>query len=202
MIEGGTGILGRAALAGGSDQASESNAPLSLVQEALLKLVRFQLAMVRQDRRTAMQAMDDVVALERKLADHIRLSGDETMSAAEMRLAEDRAAVVREKFALAAGKSGFARPASALSMQGNVEVLANEQDPPMQSEPAIELDAYEGEIPAPEPYVAPAPAQSSWLTRGLCALAAFALIAAATGTWLVGSDQLDMPAFTTLMGGD
>ena len=40
---------------------------LGLVQESVIKLLRFQLAMERRDRRVAMAVMDDVVLLERRL---------------------------------------------------------------------------------------------------------------------------------------
>ena len=76
----------------GSDELAEG---LMLVRESTLKLIRFQLAMQRHDRRVALEAVDDLVALDRKLQDYL---GD--VPAPELEV--QRAALNREKLTLAA----------------------------------------------------------------------------------------------------
>jgi hypothetical protein len=76
----------------GSDELAEG---LMLVRESTLKIIRFQLAMERHDRRVALAAVDDLVALDRRLRDYL---GD--VPAPE--LESERAALNREKLALAA----------------------------------------------------------------------------------------------------
>ncbi len=76
----------------GSDELAEG---LMLVRESTLKIIRFQLAMERKDRRVAREAVDDLVALDRRLRDYL---GD--VPAPELEV--ERAALNREKLALAA----------------------------------------------------------------------------------------------------
>jgi hypothetical protein len=76
----------------GSDELAEG---LMLVRESTLKIIRFQLAMERKDRRVALEAVDDLVALDRRLRDYL---GD--VPAPELEV--ERAALNREKLALAA----------------------------------------------------------------------------------------------------
>ena len=76
----------------GSDELAEG---LMLVRESTLKIIRFQLAMERHDRRVALEAVDDLVALDRRLRDYL---GD--VPAPELEV--ERAALSREKLALAA----------------------------------------------------------------------------------------------------
>ena len=52
----------------GSEALAEG---LMLVRASTLKVVRFQLAMERQDRRGALEAVDDLVALDRRLRDYL-----------------------------------------------------------------------------------------------------------------------------------
>jgi len=52
----------------GSEELAEG---LMLVRASTLKVVRFQLAMERQDRRGALEAVDDLVALDRRLQDYL-----------------------------------------------------------------------------------------------------------------------------------
>jgi hypothetical protein len=76
----------------GSDELAEG---LMLVRESTLKIIRLQLAMERRDRRVALEAVDDLVALDRRLSDYL---GD--VPAPELEV--ERAALNREKLALAA----------------------------------------------------------------------------------------------------
>src|SRR5260370_38296493 len=52
----------------GSEELAEG---LMLVRASTLKVVRFQLAMERQDRRVALEAVDDLVAPDRRLRDYL-----------------------------------------------------------------------------------------------------------------------------------
>ena len=76
----------------GSDELAEG---LMLVRESTLKIIRFQLAMERQDRRVALEAVDDLVALDRKLRDYLA-----DVPAPELEV--ERAALNHEKLTLAA----------------------------------------------------------------------------------------------------
>ena len=52
----------------GSEELAEG---LMLVRASNLKMIRFQLAMERNDRRVALETVDDLVALDRRLQDYI-----------------------------------------------------------------------------------------------------------------------------------
>ena len=85
----------------GSEELAEG---LMLVRASTLKIVRLQLAMERQDRRVALEAVDDLVALDRLLRDYLA----DVPAAAEQLLLRDalddeRAMLNREKLALASG---------------------------------------------------------------------------------------------------
>jgi len=77
---------------------------LMLVRASTLKIVRLQLAMERQDRRVALEAVDDLVALDRLLQDYL---ADVPAAAEQSRLSDalddERAMLNREKLALASG---------------------------------------------------------------------------------------------------
>ena len=77
----------------GSDELAEG---LMLVRESTLKIIRFQLAMERHDRRAALEAVDDLVALERRLQDYL-------VDVPAPELEVERAALNREKLVLGAG---------------------------------------------------------------------------------------------------
>ena len=76
----------------GSDELAEG---LMLVRASTLKVIRLQLAMERKDRRVALEAVDDLVALDRRLEGYL---GDVTAPELEV----ERAALNREKLTLAA----------------------------------------------------------------------------------------------------
>ena len=85
----------------GSEELAEG---LMLVRASTLKIVRLQLAMERQDRRVALEAVDDLVALDRLLQDYLA----DVPAAAQQVLLRDalddeRAMLNREKLALASG---------------------------------------------------------------------------------------------------
>lgn len=77
---------------------------LMLVRASTLKIVRLQLAMERQDRRVALEAVDDLVALDRLLQDYL---ADVPTAAAQLLLRDalndERAMLNREKLVLASG---------------------------------------------------------------------------------------------------
>ena len=85
----------------GSEELAEG---LMLVRASTLKVVRLHLAIERQDRRVALEAVDDLVALDRLLQDYLA----DVPAAAEQMLLRDalddeRALLNREKLALASG---------------------------------------------------------------------------------------------------
>jgi hypothetical protein len=82
----------------GSDELAEG---LMLVRATSLKMIRLQLAIERRDRRVALEAVDDLVALDRRLQDYLA-----DVSSAQLMfrhaLDAERAALNREKLTLAA----------------------------------------------------------------------------------------------------
>jgi hypothetical protein len=76
----------------GSDERAEG---LMLDRASTLKLIRLQLAMERKDRRVALEAVDDLVALDRRLQNYLA-----DVTAPELEV--ERAALNREKLTLAA----------------------------------------------------------------------------------------------------
>ena len=84
----------------GSSELAEG---LMLVRASTLKMIRWQLAMERQDRHVALEALDDLVVLDRQLRDYLEgvpATGDQLMFRRE--LDAERAALNREKLTLAA----------------------------------------------------------------------------------------------------
>ena len=144
---------------------------LLLVQEGMLKMLRFQLALVRQDRRVAMQTIDGVISLERELAEYVQSSATARprRAASQAAIAEDRAALVREKFTLAAGhgrEAGYGAEAVREREAMNCEALRREESP-TEVEPDRAADL---EIPPP------AHETASWVPKLLCAVAVLVLI--------------------------
>ena len=145
---------------------------LLLVQEGMLKMLRFQLALVRQDRRVAMQTIDGVISLERELAEYIQSSATARprRAASQAAIAEDRAALVREKFTLAAGhgrEAGYGAEAVREREAMNCEALRREESP-TEVDPADR--ATDLEIPRP------AHGTASWVPKLLCGVAVLVLI--------------------------
>src|SRR3954469_855990 len=84
----------------GSDELAEG---LMLVRASTLKMIRLQLAMERHDRRVALEAVDDLVLLDRRLQDYladVSLPIEQAMFRRELEV--ERAALAREKLTLAA----------------------------------------------------------------------------------------------------
>lgn len=84
----------------GSEELAES---LTLVRASTLKMIRLQLAMERNDRRVALEAVDDLVAIDRRLRDSIAdvPAGEEQLMFRQA-VDADRALLNREKMTLAA----------------------------------------------------------------------------------------------------
>ena len=144
---------------------------LLLVQEGMLKMLRFQLALVRQDRRVAMQTIDGVISLERELAEYVQSSATARprRAASQAAIAEDRAALVREKFTLAAGhgrEAGYGAETVREREGMNCEALRREESP-TEVEPDRAADL---EVPPP------AHETASWVPKLLCGAAVLALI--------------------------
>ena len=144
---------------------------LLLVQEGMLKMLRFQLALVRQDRRVAMQTIDGVISLERELAEYVQSSATARprRAASQAAIAEDRAALVREKFTLAAGhgrEAGYGAETVREREGMNCEALRREESP-TEVEPDRAADL---EIPRP------AHDRASWVPKLLCGVAVLVLI--------------------------
>ena len=104
----------------GSDELAEG---LMLVRASTLKMIRLQLAMERRDRRVALEAVDELVALDRRLEHY--LAG---VPAPELEV--ERAALNREKLTLAAEViRGEPRPVEAAPELVPEEFLSDEEGP-------------------------------------------------------------------------
>lgn len=83
-----------------SDELAEG---LMLVRASTLKVIRLQLAMERRDRRVAIEAIDDLVALDRHLETFLaRIPPFPGQQALEEKLHSERSALNREKLTLGA----------------------------------------------------------------------------------------------------
>ena len=81
---------------------------LVLVQASAIKVVRLQLAMERRDRRAALETVDELMRLDRRISDFLDdlPISEDSVSAAREEVAAQGRALAREKFALAAGTNG------------------------------------------------------------------------------------------------
>lgn len=85
----------------GSDELAEG---LMLVRASTIKMIRLQLAMERHDRRVALEAVDDLVELDRRLKDYLAdVSGSLQGEKLFCQMESERAALEHEKLLLAAG---------------------------------------------------------------------------------------------------
>src|SRR5215213_169250 len=84
----------------GSEELAEG---LMLLRASTLKMIRLQLAMERHDRRVALEAVDDLVALDRRLQDYIAdVDGADEQLLFRNELDAERAMLNREKLTLTA----------------------------------------------------------------------------------------------------
>jgi hypothetical protein len=129
----------------GSDELAEG---LMLVRASTLKMIRLQLAMERRDRRVALEAVDELVALDRRLETYLA-----DVSAPELQV--ERAALNREKLTLAAEVI-------------RSEPRAAEAAPEPAPEPAWEQVAFDEDKPSRATW---------WLAAGLLLVSALAGLA-------------------------
>lgn len=97
---------------------------LMLVRASTLKMIRLQLAIERHDRHAALEAVDDLVALDRQLEDCLQpIPGTRDQLALRRSMDADRFALNREKLVLAA--EILRRPADPVRESGAVEEAAS-----------------------------------------------------------------------------
>lgn len=131
----------------GGDDLTEG---LMLVRATSLKLIRLQLAMERQDRRAALETIDDLVDLDRHLQERLASLGTTSLGAVlNSALEVERTTLNHEKLALMAGITGKREPLIANSsdepngavtdFQGSVSSLQHHSREPDYQEAA---DAY------------------------------------------------------------
>jgi hypothetical protein len=84
----------------GGDELAEG---LMLVRASTLKMIRLQLAMERRDRRVAIEAVDDLVALDRRLQQYLdEVPGAHDPLLLKREIESERAALNHERLTLAA----------------------------------------------------------------------------------------------------
>jgi hypothetical protein len=147
----------------GSDELIEG---LMLVRASTLKMIRLQLAMERQDRRVALEAVDDLVALDGRLRDYLAdVAATDQQFLFRHEVDAERAKLNHEKLTLAA------------------EVLRKPAAPPVE-EPQPGADDWLG--PRDLPSMEERPRRGHWR------LAAAAVVASAlaAGAWLAGLAEM------------
>lgn len=108
---------GETAISAGSNDLAEE---LMLLRASTLKIIRLQLAIERHDRHVALTVLDELIALDRRLQDHlmgVHPTGEQPMFRSE--LDSERAALSREKLTLAAGI--YRRSSNIVAQAGAVE---------------------------------------------------------------------------------
>ena len=119
----------------GSEALAEG---LMLVRASTLKVIRLQLAMERRDRRGALEAVDDLVELDRKLQDYL---GDVPAFFGQERMREEldaeQAALQREKLTLAAEVIRRPEPSETVVAFPAPEPIETTVDDPV---PTVELE--------------------------------------------------------------
>lgn len=121
----------------GGDDLTEG---LMLVRATSLKLIRLQLAMERQDRRAALETIDDLVDLDRHLQERLASLGTTSLgSVLNSALEVERTTLNHEKLALMAGISGKHEPLSAGSPEGPSDGACEIED----REPSLPHDSQE-----------------------------------------------------------
>jgi hypothetical protein len=144
----------------GSDELAEG---LMLVRASTLKMIRLQLAMERRDRRVALEAVDELVALDRRLERYLGY-----VPAPELEV--ERSALNREKLTLAA---------EVIRSEPRPVEAAPEPAPEPVAEPDWQQFSFEEEHPRRAAW---------WLAAVLLLLSA----AAAATYWFAGPELLAM----------
>jgi hypothetical protein len=123
---------------GTDDGINEIAEGLMLLRASTLKIIRLQLAIERHDRHVALEAVDDLVALDRKLQDFLDgAPGNRDQVMFRRELDSDRAALNQEKLTLAA--EILRRPVIALEQNDPVEEIEKDWLGPRDSEFEPEL---------------------------------------------------------------
>jgi hypothetical protein len=111
---------------------------LMLLRASTLKVIRLQLAIERQDRRVALEAMDDLVALDDELQKCLAtMPAPVELAGLQDALAVERSSLDREKLGLAA---------EVISARSRVEPPADFPEPepePLEVEPAVPAPSYD-----------------------------------------------------------
>lgn len=141
---------------------------LLLLRASNMNVVRLQLAMERSDRRTAMEALDGLVALDRELSGFISEmpAPDSEYSAMARRIDAQKSSVASEKLIFAAGTRGPTIAQGLAAEAAAVPTLRQSANP---EETASEIEAYEY-------HEEPSARQTPWATI----LSALVVVAAAT----------------------
>lgn len=148
---------------------------LMLLRASTLKVIRLQLAIERQDRRVALEAMDDLVALDDELQKCLAgMPAPVDLSGLQDALAMERSSLDREKLGLAA---------EVISARSRAEPhsLFAEPEPeplPLEAEPAVPALSYDWQRFHYEEDE-PASSKRDWLWAGAVILLLSALVAAA-----------------------
>lgn len=153
---------------------------LMLLRASTLKVIRLQLAIERQDRRVALEAMDDLVALDDELQKYLAsMPAPVDLAGLQDALAAERSSLDREKLGLAAEVvSGRSRhePASIFpATSSELEIH------PLEAEPAVPALSYDWQRFRYEDDE-PSSSRRGWLWAVALILLLSALIAA--GYWL------------------
>ena len=145
---------------------------LMLLRASTLKVIRLQLAIERQDRRVALEAMDDLVALDDELQKCLAgMPSPVDLSGLQDALAMERSSLDREKLGLAA------EVISARSRAEPNSLFAEPEPLPLEAEPAVPALSYDWQR---FHYEEDEPASSrAWLWAGAVILLLSALVAAA-----------------------
>lgn len=142
---------------------------LTLLRASALKLIRLQLALSRNERRAAIEAVDDLLALDRNLRDYLNAFGPiADQSDIAFGIDCDRSALNSEKLSLSA------------------EILCKGRDGIEPISSTSELEAVELEDLQPSPTLSPLPKPSSlrWLLLVVLLLAGLA----AAAWWIAPGD--------------
>ena len=147
---------------------------IMLLRASTLKVIRLQLAIERQDRRVALEAMDDLVALDDELQKCLAgMPAPVDLAGLQDALVVERSSLDREKLGLAAeviSARSRAEPAIALP--------AAPEPYPLEAEPAVSAPSYSWHRFHYEEDE-PASSRRGWVWAGAVILILSALVAAA-----------------------
>jgi hypothetical protein len=147
---------------------------LMLLNASTLKIIRLQLAIERHDRQVALGAVDDLVALDRKLQDYLeRVPASPELSLFRRELDVERAALNQEKLTLAA--EVLRRPA---------DTFAERE---FSAAPAPHAEAEDDWLASADVQGEPAAPRGRWLLA-ILAIAVVALIGIGAAVWFAPSD--------------